>query len=223
MPNDSSNRDTEHLPDGVVDLAGDTENIGGKEPDGKPAAIGRWTFQTKKVRDVLLQYLDGRVLNAFAGKTDLAEYKRGITEIRNDLNPERDADYHLDVADLGEKFDEDTFDVVVLDPPFDQSQADEHYDGMHARDMGSVRNAVAPLVKPGGRIVEFGWSLWGAADYSKQWEREEKLLFRRGIPDRQPVLMVVDRRIQHTLVAAADGGNSRQVGAATDQEAGRDA
>lgn len=77
-----------------IDLAGDTENIGGKEPDGKPAAIGRWTFQTKKVRDALLPYLDGRVLNAFAGKTHLAEYKRGITEIRNDINPERDADYH---------------------------------------------------------------------------------------------------------------------------------
>lgn len=195
----------EPLPDGVVDLAGDTVNIGGKEPDGKPAAIGRWTFQTKKVRDVLLPYLDGRVLNAFAGKTHLADYKRGISEVRNDLNPEIDADYHLDAADLGERFDDESFDVVVLDPPFDQSQADEHYGSMHARDMGDVRKAVAPLVKRGGRIVEFGWNLWGAADYFKQWEREEKLLFRRGIPDRQPVLMVVDRRINQTTLVPDAG------------------
>jgi hypothetical protein len=188
----------------VVDLDGDTENIGGKEPDGKPAAIGRWTFETKKVRDELLRHLEGRVLNAFAGKVRLADYKRGITEVRNDLNAKRPAEYHADAADLGKIFDEDSFDVVVLDPPFDQQQSDEHYDGLHARDMGAVRKAVAPLVRPGGAIVEFGWNLWGAADYFEGWEREQKLLFRRGIPDRQPVLMVVDRRTnQRTLSGGA--------------------
>jgi len=185
--------------DDVVDLAGKTENIGGKEPGGKPSAINRWTFQTKKVRDVLLPYLKGRVLNAFAGKTQLKNYKRGITEIRNDLDPDRVADYHVDAADLGEMFDEDSFDVVVLDPPFDQTQSEEHYDGFHARDMGDVRKEVSPLVKPGGVIVEFGWSLWGTADYFDGWEREEKLLFRRGIPDRRPVLMTADRRVNQTL------------------------
>lgn len=185
----------------VVDLEGDTDNIGGKEPNGKPAAVGRWTFQTKKVRDVLLPYLEGRVLNAFAGKTRLDEYKRGIEEVRNDLNPKRDADYHHDAADLGDVFDEDSFDVVVLDPPFDQTQSDEHYDGLHARDLGAVRKAVAPLVKPGGRMVQFGWSLWGVADYLPLWEREDKLLFRRAIPERQPILMTVDVKSQSTLAA----------------------
>lgn len=192
--------DTDDLPDGVIDLNDDDiENIGGREPDGKPAAIGRWTFQTKKVRDTLLPYLEGRVLNAFAGKTRLSDYKRGITEVRNDINPDRDADYHHDAADLGDLLVEDSFDVVVLDPPFDQTQSEEHYDGMHARDMGEIRKAVKPLVKPGGCIVEFGWSLWGAADYFDGWEREEKLLFRRGIPDRRPVFMVVDRNTRRPL------------------------
>jgi hypothetical protein len=194
------------LPDEVLDLTGNTTNIGGKEPDGKPAAIDRWTFQTKKVRDTLLPFLNGRVLNAFAGKTRLDEYKRGIEEVRNDLNPDRDADYHVDAADLGEIFDDRTFDVVVLDPPFDQQQADEHYDSMHARDMGEIRKTVAPLVKPGGRIVEFGWNLWGAADYFDGWVRDEKLLFRRGIPDRQPMLMVVDRKAQATFSPRSSGG-----------------
>lgn len=188
---------------GVVDLSDATTNIGGKEPGGKPAAIGRWTFQTKKVRDTLLPFLEGRVLNPFAGETRLSDYKRGITEVRNDLNPERPAEYHVDAAELGEIFDEDSFDVVVLDPPFDQAQSDEHYDGLHARDMGTIRKALAPLVKPGGAIVEFGWNLWGAADYYDGWEREEKLLFRRAIPGRQPVLMVVDRRINQTTLTEA--------------------
>lgn len=193
-------------PPGVVDLKDDTENIGGKEPDGKPAAIGRWTFQTKKVRDTLLPFLEGRVLNAFAGETRLSDYKRGITEVRNDLNPERPAENHVDAADLGEMFDDGSFDVIVLDPPFSQTQSEEHYDGLHARDMGTIRKALAPLVKPGGAIVEFGFSLWGAADYYDGWEREEKLLFRRAIPERQPILMVVDRRINQTTLAGVNVG-----------------
>jgi len=177
----------------------DITNIGGKEPNGKPAAIDRWTFQTKKVRDELLGWLDGRVLNAFAGKTQLADYKNGIEEITNDLNPERDADYHVDAAELGEIFDENSFDVVVLDPPFDQTQSDELYDGLHARDMGEIRRTVAPLVKPGGRIVEFGWDMWGASDYFDLWVREHKRFFRRAMPGRHPILMTVDRKTQMTL------------------------
>lgn len=185
--------------DAGINLSGSTVNVGGKEPDGKPAAIGRWTFETKKVRDRLLPLLNGRVLNAFAGKVRLDEHRRGIEEVRNDINPERDADYQLDAADLGDVIEPSSIDVAVLDPPFDQTQSDEHYDGLHARDMGDVRKEIAPLVKTGGLIVEFGWSLWDASDYFDGWYREGMVLFRRGIPDRRPVFMTVCAKSQATL------------------------
>lgn len=216
--NDTGVSDTEQSPV-VVPLDDNTTNIGGKEPDGKPSAIGRWTFQTKIVRDRLLRHLDGRVLNAFAGETRLADYKRGLTEVRNDLNPDRPADYHVDAVELGEMFDEDSFDAVVLDPPFDQTQSDELYDGLHARDMGQIRKSVVPLVKPGGVVVEFGWNLWGAADYFNGWERVEPLLFRRAIPERQPIMMVADRRVNATL----DMVGGREVQTETEQSRGGDA
>jgi hypothetical protein len=203
-----------------IDLSGVTENIGGKEPDGKPAAIGRWTFQTKKIRDALLPHLRGRVLNPFAGVTRLDEYKRGISEVRNDLNTECDADYHVDAAELGGLFEPKLFDVAVLDPPFSQSQADEHYDSMHARDMGEVRREVAALVKPGGTIVEFGFNLYDASDYLTHWHRKDKRLFRRAIPERPPVFMTVCERSQLTL---SDGGNRLlSPGEAQQQEGERD-
>lgn len=110
----------------------------------------------------------------------------------------------IDAADLGDVIDEESVDVAVLDPPFDQTQSEEHYDGLHARDMGDIRREIAPLVKPGGCIVEFGWSLWDASDYFPLYSREEKLLFRREIPDRRPVLMTVCQKSQNTLDAYKD-------------------
>jgi hypothetical protein len=172
-------------------------NIGGKEPDGKPACIGRWTFQTQKVRKEVESHLRGRVLNACAGKTKLRT--EAVDEIvRNDINEDRDADTHFDVCEIAGHFDE-KFDVVVFDPPFDQKQADELYSGMHARDVGEARKQLAELVTIGGTIVELGWSMWGAADYFDGWDRDETHVFRRGIPDRPPVFVTVDTKRQMTL------------------------
>jgi len=179
--------------------------IGGKEPNGKPACMGRWTFQTGKIRQAVESCLRGRVLNACAGKTKLRT--EAVDEIiRNDINTERDADYHIDVCEIGDHFQPRSFDVIIFDPPFSQKQSDEHYDGAHARDMGKARKQLRDLTKVGGSIVELGFDMWGAADFFKGWERDDKLLFRRGIPNRPPVFMTVDTKRQMTL--ADTGGGS---------------
>jgi len=180
----------------------DREEIGGKEPDGKPAAIGRWTFQTRIVREIVLDELKGRVLNACAGKTKLE--KGGVEIVRNDLNPEIDADHHVDIEKVDEVFEPDSFDVVILDPPFDQSQSDEHYDGLHARNLGKARQKLVELIRPGGKIIELGWSTWSASDYFQEFDEVDSIHLRRAMPDRKPIFVTVDRRTQQPLVA--DGG-----------------
>jgi hypothetical protein len=169
--------------------------VGGKEPGGKPQAIGRWTFQTSCVRTVVESHLEGTVLNACCGKTKL---RHGTADIvRNDINTDRDADHHIDVCVIDDHFSPGTFDVVLFDPPFDQDQADEHYDGMHASDLNQARQALATLTAPGGKLIEFGWSSHGADAY-KGWKREELRLFQRG-PCLQDVIMTVDKNHQTTL------------------------
>lgn len=172
-------------------------NIGGKEPNGKPSAIGRWTFSTRKVRERVLDEIEGRVLNACCGKTVLE--KSGVDIVRNDLNPEIDADYHTDIENALETFSPESFDCVILDPPFDQGQAEEHYGNIHARDLGTARKQLRQVVNPGGKMIEFGWSTWAVADYEDRWTREKEIRFRRGVPDRPPIFMVVDRKSQKTL------------------------
>lgn len=167
-------------------------NVGGKEPDGKPTRIGKWTFSTKMVRDVVLDNVSGRVLNACAGQTHLSEYKRGCTFIRNDLNPEIDADHHHDVRELDDHLESESFDAAVLDPPFSPDRGEKLYEGFHASGYMDARKAVSALVKPGGTYVELGWNSWGIADM-EGWERVAHHIYRQ--PFKADVHLVVDERI----------------------------
>ena len=166
-------------------------NVGGREPDGSPTFIGPWTFSARMVREVVEDAIEGRTLNACAGKTELSH---DVEIVRNDLNPEMDADYHYDVMEIDEHFDEESFDSVVFDPPFDQEQAREHYDGMHDTRRGPARRKLMELVRPGGVFLECGWNDHGPGlGYDDSWYREECHRYRRG-PSYQPMFLTVDRR-----------------------------
>lgn len=165
--------------------------VGGRESDGTPTYIGPWTFSARMVRDVVEGAIEGRTLNACAGKTKLTH---DCEIVRNDLNPERDAEYHVDVNDALGVFDEGEFVSVVFDPPFDQTQSDEHYDGMHARKLAPARKVLSKLASPGGVFVELGWNMHSIAEASDEWHREQMHIYHRG-PCYQPVFLTVDRRV----------------------------
>jgi hypothetical protein len=195
-------------------------NVGGKEPDGKPTRIGKWTFATKMVRDIVLDHVHGRVLNACAGQTELE--KRGCTFVRNDLNEDIDADYHYDVRDLDEHLEPESFDSVILDPPFDPGRAEKLYEGWHGQDYSDARDAVAELVRPGGTVVELGWNSWSLGD-KDGWERQEWHMFRQA-SFKGDVHLVVDRRVnQRTLISDGGEWNDCNVQSDTDHSNGGDA
>lgn len=176
--------------------------IGGRHPDGSPIAIGPWTFQTPQVRRVVEEYLDGRVLNACAGKTKLTH----DDVHRNDLDDRRDAETHFDVTELDEHLRSESFDVVVFDPPFDSDQAEEHYQG---RTVGrgpsggiwSARDALARLTAPGGLVLSVGWNSVGLK-HKDGFDRQAVHVFQRE--QKPDVFLTVDRKAQTTLVT--DGG-----------------
>jgi len=94
---------------------------GGRNSDGSPRMLSRWTLEYGPARRIVGEYIHGRTLNACAGKTKL-QHDGEI--VRNDLDPKRDADTHLDVAEIADHFEPRSFDTVIFDPPFDQKQAD---------------------------------------------------------------------------------------------------
>ncbi|WP_226010507.1 hypothetical protein [Halomicrobium salinisoli] len=187
---------------------------GGRDSDGSPRMLSRWTFQYSPARQFVEKRLKGRVLNACAGRTKL---NHDGEIVRNDLNPEVDADHHLDVVELPEHFEPRTFDTVVFDPPFDQKQAEEKYDGLHASDVYGALEGFEKLVRPGGVVICFGWNSWGMRSFGA-FEREETYLFQRG-PIHRDVIATVDRRTSYSL--ASDGGNARYNEPGSEQEGSR--
>jgi len=175
-----------------------SHNVGGKEPDGKPTRIGKWTFQTSMVRQVVLGHLSGRVLNACAGKTRLEEYCRGVDVVRNDLNTDIQADHHRDAQTLDEHLEHESFDVVINDPPFDSGRSEKLYEGMHANDYISLRDGLGKLVAKGGLYIELGWNSWGLAG-KDEYERVECHHYRQ--PFKGDVWLVVDRKINQQTLA----------------------
>jgi len=174
---------------------------GGRDADGSPRMLSRWTFEYTPARTIVENYLSGRVLNACAGKTKL-QHDGEI--VRNDLNPDRDADTHHDVAEIASHFEPCSFDTAIFDPPFDEKQAETKYDGLHAMDVYAALEQFNELVRPGGHVVTFGWNSWGMRSFAA-FERVDTVLLQRG-PIHRDVIVTVDRRNTYSLTDGQRGG-----------------
>lgn len=87
------------------------------------------TFQEPNLRRYALAYMQGRVLNACAGPTDLSEWYTDGDIVRNDLHPDVESDLSVDIAELACHFPPNSFDTIVFDPPWTAYQSRMRYDG----------------------------------------------------------------------------------------------
>lgn len=118
----------------------------------------RWTFQNRKVRRWCQSWLKGRVLNACAGKTKLPGGFDVDEIVRNDINEDLDADHHVDVCEIADHLAAESFDTIIFDPPFSTYQAQRSYDGREVGDSALAKNQFHQLLRPGGRVVQFGYT-----------------------------------------------------------------
>ena len=92
---------------------------------------------------------DVKILHPFGGK---AEYG-----IRCDQNPECKADFAHDAHALPADWTEQ-FDIVILDPPYDEGHAKRLYKAKKPR-FGKYMAEAVRVCKPGGFVVHYHWYL----------------------------------------------------------------
>lgn len=95
--------------------------------------LTKWTFESKPIREWIESHLEGRVLNACAGKSVL-DHDGEV--LRNDLSDDVDSDYSVDVAELSAVLEQSSFDTIVFDPPWTLYQANLRYEGRHVHSTG---------------------------------------------------------------------------------------
>lgn len=125
-----------------------------------------WTFSIKPIKELLKEEVNTKKelwCDPFAGQYSPAQ-------ITNDLNPERNALYHMDALEFLKQQPDEHFDGVLLDPPYSNRQVSEHYKcagmkvtGWHTSAGWSktIRDEVARITKKGGKVISFGWNSGG--------------------------------------------------------------
>lgn len=122
------------------------------------------TFDILPIRKLIEDELTAGVwIDPFANKNKFAS-------ITNDLNPDYDTDYHLDALQFMKMFEAESIDGVLYDPPYSPRQVAECYHGIgmevtskttRASFWGNQKKEISRIVKPGGKVISFGWNSGG--------------------------------------------------------------
>ena len=142
------------------------------------------TFSIKPIWEFVGRYLGGVSVDPFARNCALAT-------IRNDLDPRTEAQFHMDAEEFLRMLAVQSaqVDVVLFDPPYSPRQISECYKGVglevgmkttqNAALYKRVRDAVDPILKPGGVVLSFGWNSNGMGK-TRGYAIEEILLVAHG-------------------------------------------
>jgi len=145
------------------------------------------TFSIKPIGEFVARWLaacPGKSIDPFARNNVLADW-------RNDLDPATSAPFHMDAADfcLAALQRGAQCSLALFDPPYSPRQISECYKGFgrevttvdtqNAALYKRVRDALDPLIVPGGVVLSFGWSSNGMG-IGRRYKLEEILLVAHG-------------------------------------------
>lgn len=169
------------------------------------ASTHKWTFRVPEIRAAVEEHLEGRVLNLFAGDSRL---NHNGEIVRNDINPDIDGDYHFDATEVAGQFPPQSFDTVVLDPPFSIRNAILRYEDYNVGKWKLVADGVQEIARPGGVVITLGHNSTGLGK-TRGFAKEKLYIFNHK-GGHHDTFCLVERQMNRTLEeptqAAADGG-----------------
>lgn len=107
----------------------------------------KWTFEQPKLRKWVESWCIGKVLNLFAGKTNL-----NVDEYRVDLSNEFNPDYCGDASNFL-YMTKMKFNTVILDPPYSIRKAKEKYNGRYIGNFKRIKNNLLNVLNQDNRVI----------------------------------------------------------------------
>ena len=158
------------------------------------------TFSIKPIKELIQSELNGGlIIDPFAGPSRIAK-------ITNDIDPQYDTDYNLDALDFLKLFDGESVDMVLLDPPYSVRQVSEVYrklgktvnmETTQSTFWSNIKNEIARVLRPGGKIISFGWNSMGLGK-NRGFKINKILLVPHGGPHNDTIC-VVETKQQSSL------------------------
>ena len=118
----------------------------------------KYTFTMPDLKRWVEEHCVGKVLNLFAGKIKL-----NVDEVRNDIDPEMPADYHMDAEIFCKMAIEKRwkFDTVILDPPYSLRKSMEKYGGRYMSSYQKIKELIPEILNDGGTVITLGYNTFG--------------------------------------------------------------
>ena len=114
--------------------------------------LRRYTFESPKIKKWVEENSSGLILNLFAGRTRLNPF-----EVRVDVDPEMDANFHMDALDFVCDSYANSFDTIILDPPYSYRKSMEMYNGNYSSRFKLIADNIPRILNPDGRVISFGY------------------------------------------------------------------
>ena len=142
------------------------------------------TFSIKPIKELISKYIEPIVIvDPFVRNSPFKDVC-----ISNDLDPEIEADFHLDALEFLKSFDRESVHLVLFDPPYSPRQVSEVYKNMdktvnmqttQASFWGKLKKEIARVLTPSGVCISFGWNSGGIGK-NLNFSIEEILLVAHG-------------------------------------------
>ena len=141
------------------------------------------TFDIKPIKKLINKYINDSACSCdpFANINRLADYC-------NDLDPQYLTDFNMDALDFLKLFPDDTFDLILFDPPYSPRQVSECYKSLdmtvnmqttQSSFWSKLKNEISRVCKPNGFVITCGWNSGGIGK-TKGFTIEEILLVAHG-------------------------------------------
>lgn len=162
------------------------------------AMPNRYTFKIKPISERLKQIvIDSSWIDPFCGLFSPAT-------VKNDLNPEIPADYHLEAADFLEiiKNKSNNKYNFIFDPPYSLSRVAAIYKGIGLKFKGKenptggfpkVRDLISEMTEINNLVISFGWNSVGMGK-KRGFEKIELLVICHG-GNRNDTMMLIERKL----------------------------
>lgn len=162
------------------------------------------TFKIAPIKELLTREIQGGVwVDPFCGGTRLTQ-----ESVTNDMNPNINADYHMDALEFLKMLKTESADGVIYDPPYSLRQVVECYKGfgkdVTQEDTQSSWRArhldeIARILKPKGKAICFGWNSNGVGK-KRGMQMERVLLIPHGGSKNDTIVTVEVKRYEQTTM-----------------------